>query len=157
MSKATPGPWRWRVSKKGHSVQLVADDGMGSFVMGFDRWGTGSAAPCFRVNGIMECARVLAVEIPGQEHNASWNMTLAHPDAHLIAMAPELLNALEMMVMIAGVDDDAFVAAVWDLAKEVRRKARREPPLTPGASTTKLAAVADAALVLATEKKRGTT
>lgn len=98
MSEHTKGPWLWRVSKSGKQVDLTAADGMGSFVMGFDRWGTQGAAPCFRVDGVMERADALAVEIKGQEHNASWNMTLDHPDARLISAAPDLLAALEWVI-----------------------------------------------------------
>lgn len=97
-TKHTPGPWYWRISKKGHQVELLASDGMGSFVMGFDRYGMRGAAPCFRVDGMMQRADELAVEIPGQEHNASWNMTLRHPDADLIAAAPDLLAVVESLI-----------------------------------------------------------
>jgi hypothetical protein len=34
--------------------------------------------------------------VPGREHHKTWFQTINHPDARLIAAAPELLNALRM-------------------------------------------------------------
>lgn len=36
----------------------------------------------------------LAVDIDGREHHSSWCQTINHPDAHLIAAAPEMYNQL---------------------------------------------------------------
>jgi hypothetical protein len=90
----TPGPWCWRISRRSHGVELKTVGRGGIYVMGFARWGTSSAQPTFNV-GHMVKAVDLAVDIPGQEHNNTWNQTFDHPDARLIAAAPELLAALE--------------------------------------------------------------
>jgi hypothetical protein len=35
--------------------------------------------------------------IPGRDHHADWFQTIDHPDAHLIAAAPTMLEALELV------------------------------------------------------------
>lgn len=52
----------------------------------------------FRKNGIMRRAVDLSVPQPGREHHADWWRIIEHPDASLIAAAPELLAALEAFV-----------------------------------------------------------
>ena len=52
------------------------------------------AQPQFNTEMIMVSAHDLAVDIPGQEHNNEWNQTISHPNAHLIAAAPDLYSAL---------------------------------------------------------------
>jgi hypothetical protein len=37
----------------------------------------------------------LAKDIPGEEHHSEWNQDIEHPDAKLIAAAPDLLEALK--------------------------------------------------------------
>ncbi|MDQ6477834.1 hypothetical protein [Dyadobacter sp. LHD-138] len=97
--KGTVGPWRWEINEKHKNVQLCG--GVPAFdltVMDFARYGTGGAAPRFNkdIGGgllIMERAEQYSEEVEGRRHHASWFKTLNHPDANLIAAAPDLLNA----------------------------------------------------------------
>lgn len=70
----TPGPWKW--SEHPAQTVLMAEDVDGSYVMGFVRKGMNGAQPTFPCMGSME---------PGTDH----------PNARLIAAAPDLLAACE--------------------------------------------------------------
>ncbi len=97
----TPGPWRWEVNLKGRTVQLCGGlrPKYDLTVMGFARWGMGSAAPRFiDARNIMHRCETMAVTVPGREHHADWFRTIDHPDARLIAAAPDLAEALEPFV-----------------------------------------------------------
>jgi hypothetical protein len=91
-SKHTPGPWRWEVNEKFKSVSLCG--GKPQFdktVMDFVRWGMSGAAPRFLTNEIiLERIDSFAVPHPERKHHASWFKIVNHPDACLIAAAPEL-------------------------------------------------------------------
>jgi hypothetical protein len=102
---ATPGPWRWEVSLKSKSIQLCG--GRPRFdltVMDFVRWGMGGARPRFlkpseHIGMLMTDAEEFAVHVEGREHHADWFQSLDHPDAHLIAAAPDLYEAAKHAVM----------------------------------------------------------
>jgi hypothetical protein len=73
------------------------------YVMDFVRFGMQNAQPRFRTPGndgfqIMENIRHWSVIYPKREHDASWFKTIDHPDANLIAAAPDLLQACIEMV-----------------------------------------------------------
>lgn len=98
--KSTPAPWRWEVNKEYKTVYLRG--GCPRFdqnVMSFTRWGMGGAAPEFRGenenHSIIHRVEKWAVPVPGREHHAHWFMDVDHPDARLIAAAPDLLWALK--------------------------------------------------------------
>ena len=90
-----PRLWRWVINLRGHGVELESRGGL--TVMDFVRFGMSNAAPRFRcaTTGNMEHAKLLARVVPGREHHAAWHQTIEHPDARLIASAPQLLAALK--------------------------------------------------------------
>lgn len=104
-TKHTPGPWRWEVNLKCKSVNICGGGGTpyDLTVMSFDRWGMSGAQPNFHVpldkdnadwGGMIKKSSELTAVVHGREHHADWFQAIDHPDAHLIAAAPDLLEAL---------------------------------------------------------------
>lgn len=94
----TPGPWRWEINMKSRCVRLTggARPQYDLTVMDFVRWGMGSAAPRFIDSmQLLDRADTYSVVVAGREHHAAWFQGLNHPDAHLIAAAPDMLAALK--------------------------------------------------------------
>lgn len=98
----TPGPWTWNYSS-GSFTLCTRDRGM-LMVMGFARMGMNGAQPTFfkwegenreRKGGIRAKA-----ENMGELHD--------HPDARLIAFAPDLLEALRKHVCVKAVQGDGM-------------------------------------------------
>jgi len=100
----TPGPWRWEYNAAHKSVDLVGGKPMFDLtVMDFARWGMGHATPRFRdtsedgmnlMDRLCDKPEWIAPE-PGREHHKSWHQLVTHPDAVLMAAAPDLLAALQ--------------------------------------------------------------
>ena len=103
----TPGPWRWEFNAKHRSLHLVGGRPQYDLtIMDFARWGMGGATMRLRdtahagmniMHRVHERPDWIAPE-PGREHHKHWHQLLTHPDARLIAAAPELLAALREMV-----------------------------------------------------------
>lgn len=96
--KHTPGPWRW-TRRGGGEVSLATPDRGLLIVMDFARRGMTGAQPRFavwegeereRLGGLMRKAEALDLE--------------AHPDARLIASAPDLLEALKDLLQAVATD-----------------------------------------------------
>lgn len=130
----TPGPWRWEVNRASKSIKLCGgppNKGFGRYdltVMEFCRYGMNKAAPVFwdwcskRFVGTPHRADALAVTVEGREHHASWFADIDHPDARLIAAAPELLEALELAVSYGWQHPSAL-----DAIAKARLSITREP------------------------------
>jgi len=134
MSQHTKGPWRWEFNKKHKNVHLVG--GVPKYdltVMDFERWGMGGAVPRFRdtfetgMNSMHRlCDKADWVQpFPNRDHHAHWCAAVIHPDARLIAAAPELLEALKRLL---NADHDEYLTpqGVRNFAKAAIAKAEGE-------------------------------
>lgn len=115
MNKFTPGKWRWELNLKSKRVSLCG--GKNPFdliVMDFERWGMGSAIPRFRTGNddmnIMKKAIEFASVVPGREHHSDWFQNIDHPDARLIAAAPEMYELLNIITFSGYTDDERIHA-----------------------------------------------
>lgn len=109
MSAWTPGPWAWFGDALTNWLYLATEHSGRRVVMDFARWGTRSAQPRFRSQrGIMVPANELVTfEVGGRgvvgvdaarNDESVYRFTIDgidHPDARLIAAAPDLYQALD--------------------------------------------------------------
>lgn len=107
MSAHTKGPWRWEYNPRHKSVQLCGGSPKyDKTVMDFVRVGMSGAGPRFIDNSegfnllgrLVDRVKDWCRPEKGREHHADWFQEVVHPDAVLIAAAPELLHALEELV-----------------------------------------------------------
>lgn len=109
--KGTPGPWRWELNEGYKQVYLCGGKPMFDLtVMDFVRYGMGGAAPRFNRTltqpgiNLMERVEHFACVVSGREHHADWFKSVQHPDALLIAAAPDLLA---VCMALAPISDQA--------------------------------------------------
>ena len=106
MSNHTPGPWRWEINLHGKDLHLVG--GKPQFdltVMDFDRRGMNRATAVVRDlshDGMNVLYKIHERKdwikpFPGREHHADWCADVVHADMRLIAAAPVMFTALEMI------------------------------------------------------------
>lgn len=108
-AKFTKGPWGWFGSAGNiPEIYLATKHSGRRYVMGFDRWGLNGAQPSFQPNGcgMVKAKDLLQFEVGDQSiiglDSARKDASvyrfqirgIAAPDAHLIAAAPELYEAL---------------------------------------------------------------
>jgi len=107
MSEFTPGPWRWEINLNGKSLHLVG--GRPQFdltLMDFERWGMGGATVRFRdlaFDGMNLMHKLherpdWIHSFEGRKHHADWCADVIHPDARLIAAAPDLHSVVSRIV-----------------------------------------------------------
>lgn len=137
MSKHTPGPWRWELNEKSKRVQLCGAAGFDLTVMDFVRWGMGGASPRLRdLNrpdlNLMKRIDIWGSPVEGRLHHESWFKAINHPDANLIAVAPDLLAACWLISALCEkdgepVDGFRFREAV-QMARAAIAKAESDAP-----------------------------
>lgn len=140
MGKHTPGPWQWFGDTKHGAPYLATVHGGRRYVMDFVRKGMNRAQPRFQIDGIMEPASDLAIyEVAPLATSADDTalyrhdiIGIRHPDAQLIAAAPDLLEALQLLHdniaeyarinHLGGFDNQDMRMARAALAKATRSK-----------------------------------
>lgn len=127
MAEHSRGPWRWEVNRQSKSIHLVGGRPMfDKTVMDFGRWGMQHAAP--RFNSAIAGGEFNIMYAPHEhdgwvvpfverEHHAHWCANVNHPDARLIAAAPDLLEALLGVVAVADRNTVEFDRARAAIAK----------------------------------------
>lgn len=111
----TPGPWDWYMSDNGQAMLATPDRGR-LYVMQTVRCGMQGATVRFSKWGDGERGRRGGYMCKAEEFLRAG--VLMHPDALLIAAAPDLLEALQEVVAISDRKHDA-----WDKAKAAIAKA----------------------------------
>ena len=114
MSGHTPGPWAWYGDGAHHQIYLATAHSGRRWVMGFNRWGMRGAQPCFQSGGILRAASDLFTFVVGDKSvrgiaaaksdGSVYRYDVSgidHPDARLIAAAPDLLAACKAYLDMA--------------------------------------------------------
>ena len=123
-TKHTPGPWRWFGNTKSHDIHLATVNGGRVFVLNFVRWGMAGAQPRFQGRGERRGFMVPATDLVTYEVDYRRDISgINHPDAHLIAAAPELLRALKGALYDSGCDGDLCMHEWHELARAAIAKA----------------------------------
>lgn len=141
----TPGPWEWYGSTDHYPrFHLATVYGGRRFVMGFKRAGMQGAEPVFQVNNRMVPASELVLfdvdpsvkgVTAGRAAESVYRQDFSvidHPDARLIAAAPDILAALtrltEELELVARVAGSSELAAVAEVGRAAIAKAKATTP-----------------------------
>jgi len=133
VNAATPGPWMWDMRENYKQVKLVTAHSGQYYVMDFERRGMQGACPSFQVydkydgpvrergsHGMMR-ADQLAKSYPGKEHHKGFDDYIDHPDAILIAHAPEDIKALLALVKQQAGEIETLRSELYP-AKEIEER-----------------------------------
>lgn len=126
-TKHTPGPWCWNLNLASKCIELESlgrPAMMRETVLRPRRWGMNSATIDFYDDGLLRPASNFATPVEGREHHAHWMMDVTHPDAVLIAAAPELLAACEAALQFAAESDEDMGANHWPEMRDAVAKAK---------------------------------
>jgi hypothetical protein len=88
--RITKGPWEWFGHKNTYTVHLATKFRGRTYVMKMKRWGFTNAQPWFQGNSDLGIIEPFTKFIDGNNQISGIN----HPDAQVIAEAPELLREL---------------------------------------------------------------
>jgi hypothetical protein len=136
MASHTRGPWGWFGTD--HGVYLATKHSGRRFVMGFRRLGMNGAQPTFQVErkGMIPASELVQFEVGNKAvrgfAEAKKDATvyrydvvaIDHPDARLIAAAPDMLEALKELLKLHEAHHNNPVHAA---ARAAIRKAEGEP------------------------------
>ena len=126
-TKFTAGPWRWELNPRGKRLYLLG--GVPQYdltVMDFARWGMDGATMRLRDtahDGFNVMYRVHERDDwhgpqKGRDHHSDWHQLVTHPDAALIAAAPDLYAAAEFdsrLDALTAFDNEAYGnMETWD-------------------------------------------
>lgn len=127
----TAGPWRWEISMESKRLHLVGGlrPKYDLTIIDFERWGMGNATMCLRdtAHDGMNLMHKLHERpdwiepFPGRAHHARWCQNVVHPDARLIAAAPDLLEAQTMGVEVNTPD---FLDWIADRLVQVHKESQ---------------------------------
>lgn len=119
--KFTPGPWRWEINEKHKVINLCGGKPKYDMtVMDFVRYGMSGAAPRF-IDGselnLLTRAERFSYVIEGREHHKDWFQGINHPDAHLIAAAPDMYAALLSLSKGEGLQPGSTIEGILAKAR----------------------------------------
>jgi len=126
LSGFTPGPWEWYGSLTDKSVRLQSKVGMRMIVMGFTRWGMQSGQPRFCEDGLLKSVDKFFK--PRAEHHPNFDLDVDHPDANLIAAAPDMYGALkkaEFAIMQVPAMSEGVASLLEKAASSIEKALRK--------------------------------
>ena len=138
--KHTPGPWAWFGNANSNSLYLATTHSGRRYVMGFKRWGFSGAQPQFQPEnrGLVDASKLLKFEVgdrdvvgvdAARKNTSVYRMDVRGidcPDARLIAAAPELLEALQLVWDTYGMDPSVN-SSIWQTVSAAISKATGSP------------------------------
>ncbi|MCX6217580.1 hypothetical protein [Spirosoma sp.] len=122
-TKTTPGPWYWILNPANRTLELESASNCRTTIFRPVRWGMQRATLQFNKGNIMHDAISFGVPIKGREHHKDWALDINHPDAKLIAAAPDLLDALTKLAyryqaeVFDGHEDEEYSKAIELIVK----------------------------------------
>lgn len=121
----TPGPWAW-MGMAPHNIYLATQHSGRRYVLGFTRWGMRGAQPVFnKENRLIDASELLKFEVgdgkatgftEAKRDETVYRYDIAgidHPDARLLAKAPEVASAL-LALTSAAIAVGSFKNGVTD-------------------------------------------